>query len=88
MNNHILKVCLNINAFLGGAEILRQQWQEDGGSGLYPPPSLQSLLRTYFLDSGDLVFKHSLVTYTLLDIAMTVDEHNKVHYKPFFTKII
>ncbi|CAG9771850.1 unnamed protein product [Ceutorhynchus assimilis] len=59
-------------------DVLRQIWQNDGGSGLYPPPSLQSLLRTYLLDGPDLVFKHFLVTYTLLDIAMTLDKDNKV----------
>ncbi|XP_066159044.1 protein ELYS isoform X2 [Euwallacea fornicatus] len=63
---------------MAGAETLRQQWQEDGGSGLYPPPSLQSVLRTYLVDGPDLVTKHSLVTYILLDIAASVDEHNKI----------
>ncbi|XP_066261984.1 protein ELYS isoform X2 [Euwallacea similis] len=63
---------------MAGAEILRQQWQEDGGSGLYPPPSLQSVLRTYLIEGPDLVTKHSLVTYILLDIAASVDEHNKI----------
>ncbi|XP_076270585.1 uncharacterized protein LOC143202735 isoform X1 [Rhynchophorus ferrugineus] len=60
------------------AEQLRIQWQEDGGNGLYPAPSLQSVLRTYLLHSTDLLFKHSLVTYTLLDVATSVDENNKV----------
>ncbi|XP_030746722.1 protein ELYS isoform X2 [Sitophilus oryzae] len=61
-----------------GSTVLRQQWQEDGGGGLYPAPSLQSVLRTYLLEGPDILFKHSLVTYTLLDIATTVDENNKI----------
>ncbi|XP_050304402.1 protein ELYS isoform X2 [Anthonomus grandis grandis] len=68
----------NMINYRGCAEVLRQQWQEDGGSGLYPPPSLQSVLRTYLLDGADLDFKHSLVTYVLLDIAKTLDQDDKI----------
>ncbi|KAJ8964806.1 hypothetical protein NQ314_004613 [Rhamnusium bicolor] len=57
-----------------GAEQLQKQWQEDGGSGLYPPPSLQSLLRTYLVEGADISHKHSLVIYVFLDLAMALDQ--------------
>ncbi|KAL1490553.1 hypothetical protein ABEB36_013229 [Hypothenemus hampei] len=60
------------------SETLRKEWQEDSGSGLYPPPSIQAVLRTYFLSGSDTLFKHSLVSYFLMDLAMTMDEQNKV----------
>lgn len=57
-----------------GAELLQKQWQDDGGSGLYPPPSLQSLLRTYLVSGANICHKHSLVIYLFLDLAMTLDQ--------------
>lgn len=56
--------------------MLRQQWQEDGGAGLYPPPSLQSVLRTYLLDGPSLRHKHFLVAYVLLDLAHLMPDDN------------
>ncbi|KAJ8920901.1 hypothetical protein NQ315_015694 [Exocentrus adspersus] len=58
-----------------GAELLQKQWQDDGGSGLYPPPSLQSLLRTYLVEGADISHKHSLIIYVFLDLAMALDQN-------------
>ncbi|XP_018577451.1 protein ELYS isoform X2 [Anoplophora glabripennis] len=58
-----------------GAQLLQKQWQDDGGSGLYPPPSLQSLLRTYLIEGADIGHKHSLIIYVFLDLAMALDQN-------------
>lgn len=68
-----------------GAELLQTQWQEDGGSGLYPPPSLQSLLRTYLIPNASICHKHSLVIYLFLDLAMALDQSK---YSPVITYLI
>ncbi|KDR14054.1 Protein ELYS [Zootermopsis nevadensis] len=48
---------------------LSSLWERDGGTGLYPPPSVQSLLRTYLLDGIPLHVKHCIVIYVFLDLA-------------------
>lgn len=68
-----------------GAEELQGQWQEDGGSGLYPPPSLQSLLRIYLIPNASICHKHSLVIYLFLDLAMALDQSK---YSPVITYLI
>lgn len=55
-------------------KILRKQWESDCGNGLYPPPSLQALLRSYFIENIDIVHKHCLFIYVFLDLAMTLDQ--------------
>lgn len=68
-----------------GAERLQKQWQEDGGSGLYPPPSLQSMLRSYLVQGSSISCKHSLVIYVFLDLAMTLDQ---TKYSAVITNLI
>lgn len=68
-----------------GGNVLRDEWQQDGGSGLYPPPSLQACLRTYLVDNTDIVYKHSVFIYLFLDLAMTLDQN---HYSPVITHLI
>jgi hypothetical protein len=53
-----------------GGKLLQEQWRNDGGNGLYPPPSLQALLTTYVF--GRLVV-HS-VSFVFLDLANTLDQ--------------
>jgi hypothetical protein len=48
---------------------LSSLWERDGGTGLYPPPSIQSLLRTYLLDGIPMHVKHCIVIYVFLDLA-------------------
>ncbi|XP_015430908.1 PREDICTED: protein ELYS [Dufourea novaeangliae] len=58
---------------------LSSQWKREAGDtladGYYPPPSLQSLLRSYLTDceqtdSDELECKHQITIYLLMDLAM------------------
>ncbi|XP_053606157.1 protein ELYS-like [Plodia interpunctella] len=57
-------------------EGVREMWLRGGSEsyGLYPPPSLYSLLRLYLLPEIAEEHKHSLVLYLLLDYSMIYDE--------------
>ncbi|XP_014605789.1 PREDICTED: protein ELYS [Polistes canadensis] len=59
--------------------ILKSQWEREGGdvnvSGYYPPPSLQSLLRSYLADCyqadiNETECKHQIAIYLLMDLVM------------------
>lgn len=59
--------------------VLRGQWEREGGvgalGGSYPPPSLQSLLRSYLTDCHhaephEVNCKHQITIYLLMDLAM------------------
>lgn len=59
--------------------VLKSQWEREGGdvniSGYYPPPSLQSLLRSYLTDCyqseiNETECKHQITIYLLMDLAM------------------
>ncbi|XP_071110083.1 protein ELYS-like [Haliotis cracherodii] len=50
-------------------------WEREGGSGLYPPPSLHALLNVYLVEEVSIGVKHSIVLYLLLDLASLVEEH-------------
>ncbi|KOC61664.1 Protein ELYS [Habropoda laboriosa] len=58
---------------------LNLQWEREAGdantNGYYPPPSLQSLLRSYLTDceqteSNEIECKHQITIYLLMDLAM------------------
>ncbi|XP_066297242.1 protein ELYS-like [Branchiostoma lanceolatum] len=50
-------------------EPITNLWErEEGGTGQYPPPSLRDLLDVYLLQNVDLMTKHCIVTYLILDI--------------------
>lgn len=54
-----------------GGNKLTDQWEREGGGttlGLYPPPSVQSLLRTYLVRDIPLHIKHFIVSYFLQDV--------------------
>ncbi|KAJ8716282.1 hypothetical protein PYW08_013567 [Mythimna loreyi] len=59
-----------------GGERTHQLWVKGGSecNGLYPPPSLYSLLRLYLLPDIAEEHKHSLVLYLLVDYSMVYDE--------------
>lgn len=59
-----------------GGERTHQLWIKGGSqcNGLYPPPSLYSLLRLYLLPDIAEEHKHSLVLYLLVDYSMVYDE--------------
>nr|XP_015835953.1 PREDICTED: protein ELYS isoform X3 [Tribolium castaneum] len=69
-----------------GGKSLEEQWRNDGGNGLYPPPSLQALLRTYLIDNVDLSYKHSVIIYVFLDLAMTLDQDRYKHVITYLIK--
>ncbi|KAL0116130.1 hypothetical protein PUN28_011177 [Cardiocondyla obscurior] len=58
--------------------ILKAQWEREGGiatHGCYPPPSLQSLLRSYLTDchqteANEINCRHQITIYLLMDLAM------------------
>jgi len=57
---------------------LKAQWEKEGGiamHGCYPPPSLQSLLRSYLTDChqtevNEINCRHQITIYLLMDLAM------------------
>ncbi|KAL4221649.1 Protein ELYS [Mactra antiquata] len=55
---------------------VQEIWERDGGTGLYPPPSIHSLLSTYLLENCDMLYKHCLVLYLLLDLVSVDCEEN------------
>ncbi|CAH0694290.1 unnamed protein product [Spodoptera exigua] len=59
-----------------GGERTHQLWIKGGSqcNGLYPAPSLYSLLRLYLLPDIAVEHKHSLVLYLLVDYSMVYDE--------------
>jgi hypothetical protein len=67
---------------------LSSLWERDGGTGLYPPPSIQSLLRTYLLDGIPLHVKHCIVIYVFLDLTGLLESRRCVRsYHSVFTNI-
>ncbi|XP_029178665.1 protein ELYS isoform X2 [Nylanderia fulva] len=56
--------------------MLKAQWEREGGTatgGSYPPPSLQSLLRSYLTDyhqaeASEISCKHQIIIYLLMDL--------------------
>ncbi|XP_052102837.1 protein ELYS-like isoform X2 [Mytilus californianus] len=63
---------------------VRDLWIKEGGSGLYPPPSLHALLNVYLLEGIDLTMKNALVLYSLLDLVSLVDP---IQHEQFSQKI-
>ncbi|GBP53238.1 Protein ELYS [Eumeta japonica] len=59
-----------------GGEAIYEMWRKAGSEceGLYPPPSLYSLLRLYLLPDIAEEHKHSLILYLLVDYSMVYDE--------------
>ncbi|XP_013140150.1 PREDICTED: protein ELYS-like isoform X2 [Papilio polytes] len=59
-----------------GGQTTHEMWLKGGSEcgGLYPPPSLYSLLRLYLLPDIAEEHKHSLVLYLLLDYCTVYDE--------------
>jgi hypothetical protein len=68
-------------------DCLSSLWERDGGTGLYPPPSIQSLLRTYLLDGIPMHVKHCIVIYVFLDLAGILESHRCVKSYNVFTNI-
>nr|CAD7587784.1 unnamed protein product [Timema genevievae] len=70
----------------GDSDRLSALWKLDGGSGLYPPPSVQSLLQTYLQTNTDMTVKHCIVIYVLLDLAFEL--HKDERYASTLEKFV
>nr|CAD7440827.1 unnamed protein product [Timema bartmani] len=70
----------------GDSDRLSALWKLDGGSGLYPPPSVQSLLQTYLQPNTDMTVKHCIVIYVLLDLAFEL--HKDERYASALEKFV
>ena len=74
--NYVDKVpSLLIDGLCGDA--VRANFERDGGNGLYPPPTLRSLLISYLIhkndDESDDFNAHRLIQYFFLDIASLME---------------
>ncbi|RZF46756.1 hypothetical protein LSTR_LSTR002619 [Laodelphax striatellus] len=66
----LLLVDTLLKATPGGKRVI-SQWEAEGSlvGGLYPPPSVQSILRIFLVRGVAAHFKHMLIYYFLLDVA-------------------
>lgn len=53
---------------------LRSEWRKDAGNGLYPPPSLQAMLRTLLVPGVDVELKYTLFVYLFLDLSEALED--------------
>lgn len=58
----------------GGVRLYRD-WREDGGSGLYPPRSLQSMLRVLLLPNVSIQSKYAIFMYLYMDLNVVYQDH-------------
>lgn len=54
---------------------LNRDWRDDGGTGLYPPRSLQSMLRVLLLPNVSVESKYSLFMYLFMDLNVVYQDH-------------
>lgn len=69
--------CLYIDAFIENecnSHLLRAEWKHGNGDGLYPPPSLQALLRILLVPGIPLENKYLIFIYMFLDLNMVLEE--------------
>lgn len=68
---------LYIDAFIErecNSRILREEWSHGSGNGLYPPPSLQAMLRVLLIPGIPLDSKYALFVYLFLDLNMALED--------------
>lgn len=53
----------------GSGNSIGKVWQEEGGSDMYPPPSLHALLSIFLQPDVATTTKHRIVQYLFLDLA-------------------
>ncbi|KAK7093209.1 protein ELYS-like [Littorina saxatilis] len=65
-----------------------QLWKSQGGSGLYPPPSLHAALSVYLLDGVEETTKNAILLYLLFDMAAISHGHEAQFAEkiPLFSK--
>lgn len=57
-----------------GKGSIAKVWEKEGGSGLYPPPSLHALLSMFLLPDVSTTTKHRIVQYLFLDLASLLSD--------------
>ncbi|XP_073834708.1 AT hook containing transcription factor 1 homolog [Musca autumnalis] len=68
---------LYIDAFIDHSckgNILHEYWSENDGDGLYPPNSLEAMLRVMLVPELDYENKYAILLYFFLDLNMAIDE--------------
>lgn len=68
---------LFIDAFIDHVckgNILHEYWLENGGDGLYPPNSLEAMLRVMLVPDLEYDNKCAILLYFFLDLNMAIDE--------------
>lgn len=68
---------LYIDAFIDHAckgNILHEYWLENDGDGLYPPNSIEAMLRVMLVPDLDYDHKCAILLYFFLDLNMAIDE--------------
>lgn len=68
--------CLFIDSFIDrecNSHLLRNEWGNGHGDGLYPPPSLQAMLRILLIPGISLENKYMLFVYLFLDLNMVLE---------------
>lgn len=58
-------------------DAIKKLWKENGGNGLYPPSSIQTLLRTLLIPDISIENKYILFVYLFMDINSILNEGNK-----------
>uniref|UniRef100_W8ARA9 Protein ELYS n=3 Tax=Ceratitis capitata TaxID=7213 RepID=W8ARA9_CERCA len=56
------------------SDALRECWLENGGNGLYPPPSIEAMLRVMLVPEVEFESKCAILLYFFLDLHMTMDD--------------
>lgn len=64
--------------------VLRAEWKKGVGDGLYPPPSLQAMLRTLLVPDVPIENKYILFVYLFLDLNMALNEDERYLQNLYF----
>lgn len=68
---------LYIDAFIDHSckgNVLHEYWLENDGDGLYPPNSIEAMLRVMLVPELDYEHKYAILLYFFLDLNMAIDE--------------
>lgn len=73
--------CLYIDSFIErecNSPHLRAEWKNSHGDSLYPPPSLQAMLRVLLVPGISLESKYALFIYLFLDLNMVFEDERYI----------
>nr|XP_045604615.1 protein ELYS-like isoform X1 [Procambarus clarkii] len=75
VGNEVLLIDGLLEETAGGSNnSIGKAWEKDGGSGMYPPPSLHALLSMFTLPDVSTTTKHRIVQYLFLDLASLLSD--------------